>query len=406
MMRGIALVLTSLICLSAIGFAQFGGEWKVMLQVVPSVALETCTLTLKYAIDSSWTISSVSEFDVTGLIDQKFGLSGGFGPLSVTGGISFNPSIQDTVVVYYPDSCGAPQTEQYTLIAPAYKEAWVKTAFSLAGAELALEFHHWAYPYHMEDINDDGELEYYWPCCPPQTQTYTLFTFSGKLPPLSLAINLADCCTGISFRDATIALTDVLLCCGLTYDAELYFTKAGFEYFETAIELGICCGLSLEVATRFTVDHKEVRVTPKWNGMGQACFVVYGNVLTGSTLLDIKGLEIYGYKLRCDLSSCSYVELMHAFDVSKLESLLKNVKLFEDDEFEYWKLGFCGPGCCGGTYTFEVSIYFQPSGSLFGLTRILGNISAPIMANFDLLLSLSVSISGGTELAVGWSFRF
>ena len=405
MMRGIALVLTSLICLSATGFAQFGGEWKVMLQVVPSVALETCTLTLKYAIDSSWAISSVSEFDVTGLIDQKFGLSGGFGPLSVTGGISFNPSIQETVDIYYPDACDVPP-DSYTLVAPAYKEAWVKTAFTLAGAELALEFHHWAYPYHMEDINDDGELEYYWPCCPPQTQTYTLFTFSGKLPPLSLTINLADCCTGIGFRDAIIALTDVPLCCGLTYDAELYFTKAGFEYFETAIELGLCCGLSLEVATRFTVDHKEVRVTPKWNGMGQACFVVYGNVLTGSTLLDIEGLEIYGYKLRCDLSSCSYVELMHAFDVSKLESLLKNVKLFEGDEFEYWKLGFCGPGCCGGTYTFDVSIYFQPSGSLFGLTRILGNISAPIMANFDLLLSLSVSITGGTELAVGWSFRF
>ena len=121
MMRGIiGIVLTSLVCLSFLAFAQFGGEWKAMLQVVPSVALEACTLKLKYDVDSSWTISSVSEFDVTGLIDQRFGLAGSFGPLSVTGGISFNPSVTDTVVVYYPETCGPPQTEPYTLIAPAY----------------------------------------------------------------------------------------------------------------------------------------------------------------------------------------------------------------------------------------------------------------------------------------------
>mgnify|MGYP001626270625 CR=1 FL=1 len=406
MRRWFLMFLGCVICVETMGLAQFGGEWKAMLQVVPSVALETCILTLKYGVNTSWTISSISEFDTTGLIDQRFELSGAFGPLSVTGGLSFNPSVTDTVVVYYPSACGDPQTEAYALVAPAYKEAWVKTSLALAGAELAFEFHHWAYPYHLEDINDDGEFEYYWPCCPPQTQTYTLFSISTKLPPLSLIINLADCCTGFSFKDAIIALTDVGLCCGLTYDAELYFTKAGFEYFETAIELGICCGISLEVATRFTLDHKEVKVTPKWNGMGQACFAVYGDVLTGDTLLDIQGLEIYGYKLRCDLSTCSYVEILHAFDVDKLEALLKNVKLFEGKEFEYWKFGFCGSGCCGGMYTFGLSVYFQPSGSLFGFTRILADISAPIMANFDLLLSLSVSVTGGTELAVGWSFRF
>lgn len=403
-MRRILVILSAVALLGVGSSAQFGGVWEAMIQIVPDVALEECILTLNYKINGSWTISSISEFDETGLVDQSFTLSGSFAFLSITGGMSFNPSITETVVVYYP-SCD-PQSESYTLAAPTYKEAWIRTAFTMAGAELALEFHHWAYPYHMEDLNEDGEEEYVWPCCPPQTQSYTLFSLTAAVPPLSLEINLADCCTGISFHDATLAFVDVPICCGLSYDAELYFTKMGFGYFETAVELEICCGISIEVATRFTVDHKTVTITPKWNGMGQACFVLYGNVVTGQNLWEIGGIEIYGYKIRCDLSSCSYVEFMTALDVTKLEDLLDDPKLFEGDEFEYWKLGFCGPGCCGGTWSLALATYFQAEGSLFGLTRIKGDLSAPIMANFDLRLSLGVTVGGGTELAVGWSFRF
>lgn len=398
-------VLLSLILLSALGLAQFSGEWTTLIRVVPDVGLEKCELTLRYALDTTWTFTSVSKFDETGLIDQIFGFTGTFGPLSLTGGMSFNPTVTDTVQVFYPEACAEPPAS-YTLTAPAYKEAWTKAVFTLAGLELGAEFHHWAYPYHLEDIDDDGELEYYWPCCPPQTESYTLITFFASLAPFSLKINIADCCTGLSFSDALLSLTDVGLCCGLSYDAELYFTKAGFGYFETALELSICCGISIEVATRFTIDHKQVRITPKWNGMGQACLIIYGDVVTGPGLFDITGLEIYGYKLRCDFSSCSYVELMTAFDVEKLEDLLDE-NIFEDNEFEYWKIAFCGPGCCGSTmYSVSLAVFFQEEGSLFGITRLQGDLSVPIMANFDLLISLSVSMSGGTELAVGWNFRF
>lgn len=403
-MRRLLALSAGLFVLSVSGLAQFSGEWVALVSIVPAIGLEKCTLTLKYAVDRNWTISSISEFDTTGLIDQSFGFFGAFGPISLTGGMSFNPTVTDTVEVFYPEACGV-QTEQVQLVAPAYKEAWTKATLTLAGLDLGVEFHHWAYPYHLADIDKDGDLEYYWPCCPPQTQSYTLITFFAQLPPLGLKINLADCCTGLSFSDAVFTLTDVPICCGLTYDAELHFTKAGFHYFETALELSLCCGISIEVATRFTVDHKQVRVTPKWIGMGQACLIVYGDIVTGQGVLEITGLEIYGYKLRCDFSPCSYVELMTAFDVEKLEDLL-NKNIFKENEFEYWKVAFCGPGCCGGMYSLSLAVFFQPAGSLFGLTRIHGDVSAPIMANFDLLLSLSVSLSGGTELAVGWDFRF
>ncbi len=404
-MRKLSIYLLGALLLSVVGVAQFSGEWTALISVVPTVSLEKCELTLKYAVDNNWTITSVSKFDETGLIDQSFGFSGVFGPISLTGGMSFNPTVTETVEVFYPAICDVPP-EQVQLTPPAYKEAWTRAAFTLAGLELGVEFHHWGFPYHLADVDEDGELEYFWPCCPPQTQSYTLITFFANLPPLGLEIKLVDCCMGLTFSEALLSLKDVGLCCGLTYDAELYFTKAGFGYFETALELSLCCGISIEVATRFTVDHKQVRVTPKWNGMGQACFIVYGDLVTGEGLLEIMGLEIYGYKLRCDFSSCSYVELMTAFDVEKLEDLLDE-NIFEEEEFEYWKIAFCGPGCCGNSmYSLSLAVFFQPEGSLFGLTRIQGDLSVPIMANFDLLLSLSVSVEGGTKLALGWTFRF
>lgn len=403
-MRRVFGVMSAVALLGFGSLAQFSGVWEAMIQIVPGIELEECVLTLNYKVNKNWTISSISEFDETGLIEQSFGLRGSFAFLSITGGMSFNPADTSTVVVHYPN-CD-PQTGSYTLVAPAYKEAWIKTSFTLAGAELSLEFHHWAYPYHMEDIDEDGVDDYVWPCCPPQTQSYTLFSIIVGVPPLSLKINLADCCAGFSFRDATFSLIDVPICCGLTYDAELFFTKMGFGHFEIAVELEICCGISIEVATRFTVDHKRVTITPKWDGLGQACFVLYGNVVTGEAPWEIGGIEIYGYKIRCDLSPCSYVELMTALDVTKLEDLLDDPKLFEDNEFEYWKLGFCGPGCCGSIWSLALAVYFQPAGSLFGLTRIKGDLSVPIMANFDLRLSLGVEVGGGTELAVGWAFRF
>lgn len=403
-MRWIFGVMSMIALLSVGSLAQFGGVWEAMIQIVPNVALEECRLTLNYKVDNNWTLSSISEFDGTGLINQRFAFQGSFAFLSITGGMSFNPSITDTVEVHYP-GCD-PQTGSYKLVAPAYKEAWVKTSFSLAGVELFFTFQHWAFPYHMEDIDKDGVEEYVWPCCPPQTQSYTLFTIGADIPPLSLKINLADCCTGLSFRDAVISLVDVPICCGLSYDAELFFTKAGFGYFETALEFEICCGISIEVATRFTVDAKQVTITPKWNGMGQACFVLYGNVVPGPSPLEIQGIEIYGYKIRCEFSSCSYVEVMTALDVTELERLLGNPNLFQGDEFEYWKFGFCGSGCCGGTWNLALSLYFQPSGTLFGVSRIQGDLAAPIMANFDLRLSLGVKVDGGTSLAVGWAFRF
>ncbi len=386
---------------SAVGLAQIGGVWEAKLQLVPSVELVESTLTLDYQVNGAWTVSSVSVFDSSGLTDQSFTFDGVLGFLNVTGGMAFNPTDSSTVVVHYPENCLV-QSESYTLVPPAYKEAWVTTSLSFAGASLSLEFHHWAYPYHMDEDDPD---EYFWPCCPPQTGSYTLFAINTTFSPVSIHIRFADCCTGIAFRDVTISLDDLALCCGMTLDGELHLTKAGFDYLTTVFDIDICCGIGIEVTTKFTVDAKQVTVKPKWDGLGKACFELYSDVLTNTSSTQILGLDVYGYKIRCEFSDCSYVETMTALDVAKLEEHLDE-DIFQGDEFEYFKAGFCGPGCCGGKYQLTLASYFQPSGSLFGFTRLEGELSVPLLKNFDLLLWLSVDIAGDTELGLGWRFSF
>lgn len=404
---GIALVCAAVMCLPSVG--QLSGQWEASLLILPSppgVTLETCVLTLAYEVASGWQISSTSTFGTLGLTAQAFGVAGEFGPLSLTGGIDFNPQDTSAVTVTYPTGC-IPPDELVSLTAPAYKSAWFMTKLSFFGASLGFRLNHWAYPYTKDPTDPQDVEDYAWPCCPPQTDTYTLLSLIVQAPPATLTARFSDCCTGISFTDVRLTLSGASFCCGITHHIEVYFTKFGFGYLKFTVDLPICCGIFLEASITYTVDSKSLFVKPKWLGGGQACFELYGDVLWDPVMLTIEGLAIYGYKLRCDFSPCSYVEFLTALDVSKVEEILGDEDLFQDDEFEYVKLGFCGPGCCGGMYTVDIALYFQPSGSLFGFTRFGARFGAPLLANFTLYLSFGISAIGDpTTLSVGWVFSF
>lgn len=404
---GIALVCTLAMTLPST--AQLSGSWEASLLILPSppgVTLETCVLTLAYTVAEGWQITSTSTFGTLGLTAQAFGILGTFGPLSMTGGIEFNPQDTSTVTVTYPPGC-TPPTEPVILTAPAYKSAWFLTKLSFLGVEIGVKLNHWAYPYTKDPADLKSIEDYRWPCCPPQTQTYTLLSLIVAAAPTTLVARFADCCTGLSFKDVTLTVSGASLCCGITHDIEVYFTKLGFVHLKFTLDLPLCCGIFLESSITYTVDTKSFSVKPKWFGGGQVCFELYGDVLWDDVMMVIQGLAIYGYKLRCDFSSCSYVELLTALDVDKVEEILGDVDLFLGDEFEYVKLGFCGPGCCGGMYTVDIAFYFQPSGSLFGFSRFSAKLGAPLLANFTVYLSFGVSAIGDpTTLSVGWVFRF
>lgn len=233
------------------------------------------------------------------------------------------------------------------------------------------------------------------------------YTLTAAVPPISFIGRFEDCCTGIVFKDFSIKLTDVSLCCGVAYNAELYFTKSGFQYvkFTGTNLLGICCGFSLDIGLTFTATAKEVTVTPKWQGLGDVCVQVFGDLLwNGQT---ISGLAVYGYRIKCTLGDCNFVEFVTVLDpanIGEVEKILGDI--FQNDEYELIRLGLCGLGCCGGKYYVRVDIYFSQSGTLFGMSRALVRTEIPLLANLVFIGAFGLPASGNPTLSVGMIFTF
>lgn len=261
--------------------------------------------------------------------------------------------------------------------------------------------------------------------------TYHMLTLAVDHDPFTASVVFDDICTGLQFHSATLGFTGLSLCCGIVHDATVSFSKCGFEYFRfTADSLfPLCCGITFDAAVTFTVDSKVVSVTPRFEGVGQVCVTVFADVVWDETQFSFQGIDIYGWKIRCELGDCAYLELLTALNVAEVEKALaknddhdkkllceideyEHRPIFGPGEFEYIKLGFCGPGCCGGTYSVDVALYFQDNDNsldptLFGITRIKTEARAPIMNNLYLRASFAMDAVGNNhKLGIGWEFSF
>jgi hypothetical protein len=346
---------------SAFGIGTFSGKWEATIKLLPTpTALTTNKLTLNYT-DFGWTFTGV--LSLLGAPTDTFDISatGAFGPFSINGTMKFD-------------------------FTPAYKGTKLVTGLDFAGLGLSFEAYHGAA--YVTDVGCQT---------PAQSLKYVL---TGKVDPLSVTLTFRDCCTGTEFYSAKITLKGLGLCCGISLDAELYFTKAdGFKYLSfSGIEIPLCCGVSLTAGVKFETNAKTVTTGFKFAGFGDACFTVYADAITEDSAW--LGIEVYGWKIKCSLGDCNYIEFLTALDVDAVEAIVGDI--FTGDEFEYMKLGFCGAGCCGGKYTVDLAVYFQPSGSLFGISRIGANMSIPIMSNF----TVKVSFATPNSLSVGWVFTF
>ncbi|MCS7241018.1 MAG: hypothetical protein NZ651_07235, partial [Candidatus Bipolaricaulota bacterium] len=167
----------------------------------------------------------------------------------------------------------------------------------------------------------------------------------------------------------------------------------------------ICCGFALDFAIKFTVQGKEISIRPKWVGVGNLCVQVYGDIhMDGAS---ITGIEVYGYKIRCELAPCHFVEFLTVLSpevVDEVEEIIGDI--FENDEMEYTRFGFCGPGCCGSTYTVDATVFFKPGTSLFGFSRVVVNMEVPLLANFSFTSSFTLPSVGAPKMSMGFVFRF
>ena len=365
------------------GFAQFSGEWDTNIHVLQTPSLDYTKLTINYEW-SGWTFTSLSKFTNAGYSEQSFSGEGELGPVSIDGTMAFSPA--DT----------------------AYSYTDVSASSEFAGISFDLGIFHGVYPY-AKDYFEDAYYPLEWTdvCQTPQTgSVLILYTVSAKADPVSAQVRFKDCCTGTAFYDASISLSGISLCCGITSDATVTFTKEeGFKSLEFALKdvFPICCGISFDINVTFTTDGKTISIKPKMADIGEACFALYADLESeGGENADLylNGLRVDGWKIRCDLAECNYIEIVSFLSPDKAPNYgYKGV--FEGDEFEYAKLGFCGPGCCGGNYSVDIAVYFG-GGTLFDISRVGADMTIPVMSNFD----VKVKFATPNSLDVGWTFTF
>ena len=374
------------VALCTIGFAGFSqiaikGSWTAEVCLLPSTTL-TSTLNLTYTV-AGFDITSITGFGVGGITSQRFTFKGVFGPFSTSGNVWFQPS------------------------PAAYLAADAVTSFDFGGIAIGATVRHWT-PGNYQWAPDTD------PCSAqtPPGVGYLQYIFTGTISPVTIRVRFADCCTGTAFQDLRISLSGIDLCCGIKYNARVDFTKAGFESLTlTGINVPLCCGVSFDVSITYGVTYKSVTFTPKFAGIVEGCFTVWGGPLTGTSPNIWQGIRVDGYAIRCTLADCNYFEYFHAFRPvqTTIPSAYRNKLLAACDEYEYVELGFCGAGCCGGKYTVTLRILWGgTTPGLFGITRFVGSAKVPVMSNFTLNLDfvMPVSACATANFCFGWTFSF
>ncbi|MFN3346284.1 MAG: carbohydrate-binding module family 20 domain-containing protein [Candidatus Bipolaricaulaceae bacterium] len=229
---------------------------------------------------------------------------------------------------------------------------------------------------------------------------YMRYTLDFELGNIQTTLRFEDCSCGTMFKDLTIKLKDVSLCCGISFTSELYFTKAGFQHLKFSADnlFSPCCGITMGLDVEFGAAFKKVSPRFSWAGI-TGCLTVYGDAFVQG--LVIRGIEIYGWKIRCDLAPCGYFEVLTALNVAKIEEIFK-ADIFRDDEYEMVKIGFCGQGCCG-PWNLAVTTFFSPTGKIFGIKRMWIDAEIPLMPNLKAVLNVSPTLG---EVYTGFVLNF
>ncbi|HNR24662.1 MAG TPA: hypothetical protein PKG50_04460 [Candidatus Bipolaricaulis anaerobius] len=423
MKRALAIAV-ALCTLGVAGFAQLSGlsgSWSQTVRLTlpaGTFSFRPGTLVLNFAVDG-WTITGTTIFSAAdqcnyanfAFVEQDFGIKGAFGPFNLDAGMKFNAGYTSwwcEFCDYDPmTGVGTMITECVPVTSPSYMAGWLTTSLDFAGITIGIDVQHYLYPFGclfgMCDTEDHKQTV---------GDAAMLYTFSLGVAPLTLEVALKDCCTGIQFAGALITLDDVGLCCGITFDAEVFITKeTGFEYalFSVKDFFNFCCGISFDLYARFTVTSKEVELHPKWAGI-EACATIYADYIADQA--GLFGLHIYGYKLACSLTDCYKVTFLTVLEAPPVDpetcyppSWYSGV--FSGTEYEYIQFDACGAGCCGGKWTAYFRFYFGATNELFDLSRFRGYMSIPVMSNLAITSTWTYNlVSDALTLDLGWKLTF
>jgi len=187
------------------------------------------------------------------------------------------------------------------------------------------------------------------------------------------------------FSEAYILLEGLTFTCS-TVDMALTMTCEGFDSFDILFNdlPGLCCGITFDALISFSLTEKSFQLTPKFS-MDYAC--VSFDIGVDYSNHTINGFKVYGLSISYDLGDCLSFSSDTSFDSTnhKIASPLYGGGYVWDfvpevkdttaeqaaplyklwcipiEKYTIWEkfsIKWCGPGCCGGNYTFTVTNYF------------------------------------------------
>jgi len=213
MKRALA-ICASLLVFGAVGFGfSISGSWSTDIQILPDVELDETVLTLTYTLNG-WDITSRSVFDGDdGFSAQRFVVDGDLGILDISAMLEFDPMDPELTRFY--------------------------TTAGMDFLGIGLEFGVFRGPHipgwWMPHYNAD------WIVAPAldsiQEAVYSVGVsmdpFYGRVRFVERHYEDQTPSNAIGWYDLLVRYSDIYLCCGITFDAELSLTKAdGFNYFE------------------------------------------------------------------------------------------------------------------------------------------------------------------------------
>lgn len=371
------------------------GSWTGEINLLPTLGFVETELKVSYVIDP-FTITSTSKFTPAGYVTQSFGFSGILAFVDIAGNMVFDPT------------------------APAYRSTTLSAKADLFGLDIGFTFNHWAAGY-VPMLTPAGAA-YVGTWCSAfddyehQTNSVIMYTWNVGFDPFSARVRFLDCSWGALFHDVFISFKGLPLCCGIYWDFDMTFTKAGFVNARFLLPRLVQTPVGwLSVTITYTPTSKSVAASfvPKPVPGIEFC----GNFYWESA-------DVFGFTIMCDLLDCNYAMFTTYYGkgdyttdvyddmVDEYGFQSYTINDLTGYEFERIALGFCGPGCCGPDWTVDLMIYFWDPAegmdlTLFGLSRIAGEFYIPLMENFAVTSFFGHSIvTGDTELGFGWELTF
>ncbi|MEM3486286.1 MAG: hypothetical protein QXI12_11770 [Candidatus Methanomethyliaceae archaeon] len=409
------------------GFAQLSGSASLFLWTDDLSTFSLYTdVSLSYTLNG-WTLSTYNAFTEDGFTYSQFGIKGALGPLSLAGTLRFNPSGTDIADIVIRNDLKISVTFAgldtglwvfHDVVGPAGTFKLPSHRFGLRGVYCDDT---WAIVVTNAEAQTSGVMVYYsW----------------IKTEGFRMDIFFTDPSTGIEL-DTVMAEFMVPLCCGISAETEISFTKVqGLEWVKFKLkDLSLCCGWSFDVDVLYGIASKQVTIKPKYKGL-EGCVTLYGGWdYSGGG--QFTGISLHGFAVKCTLGDCSEFGALTAFapayfwvdeyallggnfpgmasgflyryydTVQPLPSWWPSyyTGLFGTGETEVIWLKGCGAGCCGGKYSYEIDVFFGATG-FFGIQRVRGLFSIPVASNIDISALFEVSTTGFEFLGAGISLSF